>query len=48
MRHRSAKAVGMQGYKARDARHAGGLVYELFIEENGLWARAAPWRDAEV
>jgi len=48
MRLPAAKAVGMPGYGTRDAKHAGGLVYELFIEENGMCARAAPWRDADV
>jgi hypothetical protein len=31
----------MQDYKARNAKHAGGLGAELRVEENRLWARAA-------
>jgi hypothetical protein len=31
----------MQDYKARNAKHAGGLGAELRVEENRLWDRAA-------
>jgi len=41
MRHSSAKAVRTQGYKARDARHAGGPGGWLIFEENHLWDSAA-------
>jgi hypothetical protein len=36
MGHPSAKAVGMRGYIARNAKHAGGLGGEHTVEENCL------------